>query len=201
MEQKEYSVDDIDSAVPDIDMDTDSTATTQESIDPMQFTPDNTLDEDSNQSTDNFVGFGEGSDMPPMLNLQTAGLSRSPRTTKLKRPWYKCNLISKLFCILTMTTTLQLTPTLSDVYTGAENMVFSAVHSYHATNQLFDDTLNSLHPMTLATENEDNEAYTFKQMLKQPDAAEFIKAMMKGAGDHESKNHWTVVPRSEKHQV
>ena len=31
-------------------------------------------------------------------------------------------------------------------------------------------------------------------MLKQPDAADFIKAMMKETADHESRDHWTVIP-------
>ena len=51
--------------------------------------------------------------------------------------------------------------------------------------------------MALATEKEDNECYTFK-MLKQPDAADFIKAMMKEIADHESRDHWTTIPRSQK---
>ena len=77
-------------------------------------------------------------------------------------------------------------------------MVFSAVHSCHSANQLFDDTLNSLHPMALATEKEDNESYTFKQMLKQPDAADFIRTTMKESADHEARSHWTVIPRWQK---
>ena len=77
--------------------------------------------------------------------------------------------------------------------------IFSAVHSYYSANQLFDDTLNSLHPTALATEKEDNESYTFKQMLKQPDAADFFKATMKKeTADHENRDHWTVIPRSQK---
>ena len=35
-------------------------------------------------------------------------------------------------------------------------------------------------------------------MLKQPDAADFIHAMIKEADDHESGNNWDVVPRWEK---
>ena len=35
-------------------------------------------------------------------------------------------------------------------------------------------------------------------MLLQCDKVDFIKAMMKEAGDHESKGHWEVVHRSEK---
>ena len=50
--------------------------------------------------------------------------------------------------------------------------------------------------MTLVAEKQDTEAYTFKEMLKQLDAADFIQAMMKEASDHESRDHWTVIPRS-----
>ena len=35
-------------------------------------------------------------------------------------------------------------------------------------------------------------------MLKQPDAADFIHAMIKEADGHDSRNHWNVVPRWEK---
>ena len=35
-------------------------------------------------------------------------------------------------------------------------------------------------------------------MLKQPDAADFIHATIKEADDHESRDHWDVVPRWEK---
>ena len=34
-------------------------------------------------------------------------------------------------------------------------------------------------------------------MLKQPDAADFIHAMIKEADDHESRDHWDLVPRWE----
>ena len=68
-------------------------------------------------------------------------------------------------------------------------MVLSAVHSYHSANQLFADTLNSLHPMALATKKEDNEYYTFKQMLRQPDAADFYK-------DDDKRDSWLWKQRS-----
>ena len=43
--------------------------------------------------------------------------------------------------------------------------------------------------MALLVENQDNESYTFREMLKQSDAAEFIKSMMKESSDHESRGH------------
>ena len=119
---------------------------------PNVVTQDDTLDEPTTQDTNKYVNFEEGSHMPPMLNLHTAGLRRSPRIVKLKRPWYKCKLIAKCLCALALASSFQWTLTLPGVYTGAENIVFSAVHSCHSANQLFDDTLNLLHPMALATE-------------------------------------------------
>lgn len=155
--------------------------------DSKQSTSDDNMGADNISTTDTLVDFGEASSMPPMLNLQTAGLRRSPRIAALKiKPWYKCNLISKCFCVLSVAATLQWTPTLNGLYSSTKHLVFATVNSYHSANQLFDNTLNSLHPMVLVAEKQDNEAYTSKEMLRQPDAAEFIKAMMREANDHES---------------
>ena len=132
-----------DAAADEVDMDNVSSIPIHN---PDVVTQDNTLDGPTAQDTNEYVNFEEGSHMPPMLNVQTDGLRRSPRIAKLNRPWYKCNLIAKYFCALALASSFQWTPTLSGVYTGAENMVLSAVHSYHSANQLFDDTLNSLHP-------------------------------------------------------
>ena len=52
--------------------------------------------------------------------------------------------------------------------------------------------------MALLAEKENNESYTFGQMLKQPDSADFIHAMIKEADNHESRDHWDVVPHWEK---
>ena len=48
-------------------------------------------------------------------------------------------------------------------------MIFATVNAFHSANQIFDSTLNNLHPMALMAEKEDNESYTFKQMLQQSD--------------------------------
>ena len=53
----------------------------------------------------------------------------------------------------------------------------------------FDNTLNVLHPMALLVDAGNNDTYTFCQMLKQTDAAEFIKAMIKEADDHKTRDH------------
>ena len=59
------------------------------------------------------------------------------------------------------------------------------MNTFHLAYQNFDSTLNALHPMAFLAENENNELYTFGQILKQPDDADFIHAMIKEADDHE----------------
>ena len=51
--------------------------------------------------------------------------------------------------------------------------------------------------MSLLAEKENNESYTFGQMLKHPDDAVFIYAMIKEADHHDSRDHWDVVLRWE----
>ena len=50
--------------------------------------------------------------------------------------------------------------------------------------------------MVLAAGQSHNEVYTFKEMLKQDDSKEFIKAMEKETSDHEKGKHWEVVKRN-----
>ena len=52
--------------------------------------------------------------------------------------------------------------------------------------------------MTLLAEKEVNELYTFREILKQSDAADCVNIMMKEASDHKSRGRWTVIPRLEK---
>ena len=54
-------------------------------------------------------------------------------------------------------------------------------------NQHFDGTWNHLNPLAYSTEQSGNDVYTFKEMLKQPDKNEFIKAMIAEIKDHESR--------------
>lgn len=72
-----------------------------------------------------------------------------------------------------------------------------AVFHAQQVNQHYDGTLNVIHHAFLTVEAGDNDTYTLKEMLKQEDKNEFIQVMMKEVADHESRNHWTVLPRSE----
>eukprot|EP00956_Cyclotella_meneghiniana_P015821 scaffold24563_cov43-Cyclotella_meneghiniana.AAC.9 len=70
------------------------------------------------------------------------------------------------------------------------------VHRFHEANELFDGTLNVLHNSVLTTDVSTNEVYTYAQVMKLDDVSDFLKAMEDEVLAHESRKHWTVVPRS-----
>ena len=109
--------------------------------------------------------------------------------------WFKCNNIMRCFCGLGATTASLWSPEASSPHSCAQTLVFVRVNSLNLTNRNFDDTLNALHPMVFLAEKENNKTYTFSQMLTHQDAAELVKAMIKEANNHESWEHWRVVPR------
>ena len=59
-----------------------------------------------------------------------------------------------------------------------------AVKHSERINLHFDNTLNAVHHAVLMTGGDSNDVYTFKEMLAQPDKADFIEAMMKEVSDH-----------------
>ena len=63
------------------------------------------------------------------------------------------------------------------------------VHQTQVINQHFDGTLNYLNPMTYHTDISDNKSYNSKEMLRQEDKSEFIKAMLREIQDHEVRKH------------
>lgn len=56
--------------------------------------------------------------------------------------------------------------------------------------------LNAITHMIFTAGKENNECYTFKEILSQPDKQEFLEAMVKELKEHESRGHWSVVLRS-----
>eukprot|EP00957_Ditylum_brightwellii_P034600 2623672-Ditylum_brightwellii.AAC.1 len=70
---------------------------------------------------------------------------------------------------------------------------------YHTevATALFDDTIDSFSPMTFAANQQQNETYTYKDMLRQPDRKEFVTTMLGEIAVHEGSNHWSLVKRSD----
>jgi hypothetical protein len=73
------------------------------------------------------------------------------------------------------------------------------ISKIHEVNKLYDGTLNAVVSYAFSTldlETSNNEVFTYTKALQQQDAAQFDQAMRKEIEDHESQDHWDIVPRS-----
>ena len=65
-------------------------------------------------------------------------------------------------------------------YVGAHKKIWEPIilgFQMHEANELFDGTLNVLHNSVLSTDVSTNEVYTYSQVMKQDDYADFLEAM------------------------
>ena len=76
-----------------------------------------------------------------------------------------------------------------NVFSHAHACVKPTIYQCATVNANFDQTLNSIHHMVLAAGQTNNEVYTFRNMLKEDDRAEFIEAMTKEIEVHERRGH------------
>eukprot|EP00957_Ditylum_brightwellii_P146390 11145754-Ditylum_brightwellii.AAC.1 len=51
--------------------------------------------------------------------------------------------------------------------------------------------------MAFAACQQQNETYTYKDMLQQPDCKEIVAATLEEIAVHEGRNHWSLIKRSE----
>ena len=123
--------------------------------------------------------------MPDLNNLTCR------RSTRVRRKTQFFSLF--VACAAVFTSSLVTTAT---YFTNPLDSLNKAVLHSQRVNTHFDGTLNSLHHAALTAAAGDNDTYTLKDVFKQDDKSEFIQAMMKEVNDHESRNHWTVLPRS-----
>ncbi len=140
----------------------------------------------------------EGDDitMPEMINLHTAGLRRSPRLQekeKNKKGMSFTSILTRM-CVFGTILAACIQPTY--VLSTGQLAVNSFIHRCNVVNSNFGGTLNAIPHMIFASGKENNECYTFKEMLSQPDKRDFLEAMLKESSEHEARNHWTVVRRS-----
>ena len=139
----------------------------------------------------------DGSSMPPIMDFAKAGLRRSGRVRSEPDRFGFASILRPIFAFGVFMLAAW-SPTPSSVHSFAENSVFAAVNAFNSANQCFDGTHNGVHFMALLAGKENNESYTFREMMKQDDRAAFVEAMQKEVLDHESRHHWDVVLRSDK---
>ncbi len=67
------------------------------------------------------------------------------------------------------------------------------VHQCNVINSNFDGSCNQMHHMFISAGKSNNKNYTFREILKQDDTADFIKAIQKETQDHESWGFWEII--------
>jgi hypothetical protein len=125
---------------------------------------------------------------PTLPDLNELTCRRSKRIKKQTR-------IFSFFVACTAVFTSSLV-TAATAFTQPSDSLNKVVLHSQRVNTHFDGTLNAIHHAALTAAAGDNDTYTLKDVFKQDDKSEFIQAMMKEVNDHESRNHWTVLPRS-----
>ena len=125
--------------------------------------------------------------MPSVPDLDSLTARRSTRTRSAP----------KRLNLFTLNSLVTVGSEFLSIFPHLETIQDRAMAHMSLVNQHFDGTLNCIHPFALASKNADNDTFTLKEMMRQDDKAEFIKAMMAKLLDHESRTHWTVMHRSD----
>jgi hypothetical protein len=130
------------------------------------------------------------------INLETAGLRRSRRVAKLSNKAKSSSLNFKRILGSFAAAFVTIGILYSSSFPSPMCLYTRTVEHSLAMSQLIDNTFNSIPIFSLAAHMEQNEVYTYKEAMKQEDAKDFIKAMLKEIEDHESRGHWTMMKRS-----
>ena len=64
-------------------------------------------------------------------------------------------------------------------------------------NRQFDGTLYNFGPMLFAANQEQNKSYTFKVIFLQPYKYDLILSVIKEVAEHEARNYWPLMKKSE----
>jgi hypothetical protein len=142
---------------------------------------------------------------PSMPDLDAITLRRSKRIrNKVAQEKSKASsgltslTVHRMFSLFVSSTVLFTSNVAAEVAQARPSTVLSKVvlHTEKVSSH-FDGTVNKIHHAVLATAAGDNDTYTLKDIFKQDDLNDFIVAMSKEVDDHESREHWTPVPRKE----
>jgi hypothetical protein len=150
--------------------------------------PQSTSPNEGADATDT-ISVSEGDDnmtMPQMINLHESGLRRSPRLN----PKMVATAILSAFTAALNPDTFYHTPQSIATSFASVNETFNSI------DRNFDGTFNSFLSHAYAAGKENNEVYTFREMLKQEDRDLFVDAMEKEISDHSRREHWEIIPRS-----
>ena len=79
--------------------------------------------------------------------------------------------------------------------TAPASFISRTMNQLEKVNLNLNGTSNLSHALAFASSLFDNESYTLKEMLKQPDVASFVEAMVEEVAAHEKNEHCEMVQR------
>ena len=151
---------------------------------------DCTTDNPDSQSSESAGEEVITTDSAPFISLETLGLRRSPRIAAL--PSFKYNFIALAMSAIVAP--------ISPVVDIATSRIHSTITDYHDyLNRNLDGSPNQIGPLAQAylSSTNDNEVYTLKQMLQQPDRDRFVEAMQKEVTSMFESGIFRRVPKQE----
>ena len=168
------------------------------------------VDATASSPTSNMHKRGEvESDSNSFVDIESIGLRRSSRTciepTRMSQrdPKSKELRPSRAFGLLILAASTCITPVSAAIHASSQRISHCyqtrAIQYEDYLDRNFDGTANSTHPLAQVyiTSKSNNETYTIKEMLKEPDKDEFLKAMNDEVASLFKKRIWKMVPRSE----
>eukprot|EP00957_Ditylum_brightwellii_P137482 10482008-Ditylum_brightwellii.AAC.1 len=133
-----------------------------------------------------------------MIDLSSAGLRQSSQTPQPSQAAMSSSnkTIQNIFGLFTML--LCASDILYKSCTQAPTQLYhKAIYKAEVASSFYDETVNTFRPMVFAANQQQNEMYTYKDMLQQPDAKDFVLAMLKEITVHEDRNLWTLMKCTE----
>ena len=137
------------------------------------------------------VRFKDASTEPEHANLQLSGLKRSKRLNNDLPHYEDGDVVHTLLANFSMPS--------SDIRDheslSPKKFLKRIFYVQERLNTLIDISINHVSEFVLAAI--DNEACSFKEMLKHDDRADFVSAMEKEVDVHERRNHWEMCNRKD----
>ena len=138
--------------------------------------------------------------MPDIANLEESGLRRFGRSRKPTQRAKESNdsTVRKVFGLFTMMSLATVSNLRSVIPEPRPQIYFVRVLKHlEDVNTLFYNLINVFRAMLFAANQEQNETYTFKDMLRQDYCRQFIDAMIVEVNAHEDREHWTLMKQKE----
>ena len=129
-------------------------------------------------------------------NLSRRSSARKTKTTEKVQQSYDRNVrgIINLFTLFSLVCSSSVSA-MSNLK-PANHLQREALHA-ERLSIMHDGSINSIHHAFASMTGSDNGVYTLKEMLKHEDRAHFIAVMLIEIHDHEKRNHWTMITRTE----